>query len=175
MSTIISAIIIIAVLALIIWLFMAIHKNNQEKKAAGLRIQFNELALKNNLVVTETEIMHDLLFGIDELYGKLLVVETTGKNRYRHRIIELDNVTTCTLQKSNRAVYENGNAGKINEVVVEEVKLLFEFTGKRTPFELVFYRNVIDYIFELPHLETKAIHWQQLISKKIQYQLKRIA
>lgn len=175
MSTIISAAIIIAVLILITWLFIAIHKNNQEKKAAGLRVQFNELAFKNNLVITETEIMHNQLFGIDELYSKMLVVETTGKNRYRHRIVFLDDVIACTLQKNTRAVYENGNTGKITEVIVEQVSLLFEYTDKRKPFELVFYKNDTDYIFELPQLQTKAENWQEHISKKIKNQLRNIA
>ncbi|MBS1754132.1 MAG: hypothetical protein KF741_13865 [Ferruginibacter sp.] len=142
MSTIISAAIIIAVLILITWLFIVIHKNNQEKKAAGLRVQFNELAFKNNLVITDTEIMHNQLFGIDELYSKMLVVKTTGKNRYRHRIVFLDDVIACTLQKNTRAVYEKGNTEKITEVIVEQVSLLFNIQTNENLLNWFFIRMI---------------------------------
>ncbi|HQW84653.1 MAG TPA: hypothetical protein PK987_09340 [Ferruginibacter sp.] len=175
MSTIISAIIIIAVLVLIFWLLLLIHKNSLQRKAAGLLIHFNEVAYNNNLVVTETELLHNMMFGYDKLYGKFLILETTGKNKYQHQVIDLDEVTDCTLQKIKRPVFDKGKPGKISEVILEQVNLLFEFTNKRKPVELVFYRNVVDYIFELQPLEAKAIKWQELISKQIKKQLRHIA
>lgn len=175
MSTIISAVIIIAVLVLIFWLLIAIHKNDLKKKAAGLIIHFNELAYNNNLSITETETLHDMVFGMDELYGKLLILESAEKNTYQHQIIDLDEVMRCTLQKNNRSVFEKGASGQISEVFVEQVNLLFEFTDRREPYELVFYKHIVDHIFELPQLEMKAIKWQELISKKIKNPLRRIA
>lgn len=175
MSTIISAVIIIAVIVLIFWLLIAIHKNDQKKKAAGLIIHFNKLAYNNNLAVTETEILHDMVFGVDELYGKLLILESTGKDKYQHKIIDLDGLMRCTLQKSKQSVFEKGNSGQISEVIVEQVNLLFEFADSREPYELVFYRHIADHIFELSQLEKKALKWQELISKKMKNSLRRIA
>jgi len=116
-----------------------------------------------------------MVFGIDELYRKLLILESTGNNKYQHQIIDLDDIMYCTLQKNNRPVYEKGTSGQISEVFVEKVNLLFEFTDRREPYELVFYRHVVDHIFELPQLDQKAGKWQELISTKIKNPLRRIA
>ena len=116
-----------------------------------------------------------MVFGMDELYGKLLILESAEKNTYQHQIIDLDEVMRCTLQKNNRSVFEKGASGQISEVFVEQVNLLFEFTDRREPYELVFYKHIVDHIFELPQLEMKAIKWQELISKKIKNPLRRIA
>jgi len=175
MSTIISAVIIVAVIILIFWLLIAVHKNDLKKKAAGLIIRFNEVAYNNNLSVTETETLNDTIFGIDELYSKLLILELTGKNKYQHQIIDLDSVMRCTLQKNNRSVYEKGNSGQISDVFVEQVNLLFEFADNQEPYEFIFYKHIVDHIFELPQLEQKAVKWQSLISKKIKKTLRRIA
>ncbi|MGB4845344.1 MAG: hypothetical protein WBP16_12835 [Ferruginibacter sp.] len=175
MSTIISAVIIVVAIVLIFWLLIIVHKNDLEKKAAGLIMRFNEAAYNNNLAVTETETLNDMVFGMDVLYGKLLILELTGKNKYQHQIIDLYDVMRCTLQKNNRTVYEKGTSGQISEVFIEKVNLLFEFTDRREPYELVFYRHVVDHIFELPQLEEKAVKWQELISKKIKNPLRRIA
>ena len=175
MSTIISAVIIVVAIVLIFWLLIAVHKNDVKKKAAGLIIQFNEVAYNNNLAVTETETLNDMVFGMDELYGKLLILEVTGKNKYQHQIIDLNNVMRCTLQKNSRPVYEKGASGQISDVYVENVNLLFEFTDSRESYELTFYRHIVDHIFELPQLEQKAVKWQELISKKIKNPLRRIA
>lgn len=175
MSTIITAIIIVAAIIIIFLLLIVTHKNDLKKKAAKLNIRFNEHAFKNNLGFNETETLHNLMFGLDDLYGKLLIVELSGNDEFRHQIIELDNLMGCSLQKNSRNIYEKGTSGKINEVFVEVVSLLFEFTDRREPIELIFYRHIVDHIFELPHLEQKAVKWQALISKKIKTQLKQFA
>lgn len=175
MSTIISAVIIVVSIILIFWLLIAIHKNDLKQKAAALIIRFNEIAFNNNLSFAETETINDIIFGVDELFGKLLILEQLENNKYEHHIIELDSVMRCSLQKNKRSVYEKGNSGQISDVFVEQVNLLFEFTDGRTPYEFIFYKHVVDHIFELPQLEEKAVKWQKLISKKINKPLRRIA
>lgn len=175
MSTIITAVIIVAAIVLIFGLLIATHKNDLKKKAAGLIIRFNEVAFNNNLGFNQTETLNNMIFGIDDLYGKLLIVELTGKDQFQHQIIELDKIMQCTLQKNNRHVFEKGTSGMINEVFVEQVNLLFEFADRREPFELIFYKHIVDHIFELPDLEQKAVKWQELFSIQIKNQLRRIA
>lgn len=175
MSTIISAVIIIAVLVLIFWLLIAVHKNDLKKKAAGLIIRFNEVAYNNNLAITQTETLNDMIFGTDDLNGRLLILETTGKNKYQHQIIDLDNVMQCKLQKNSRPVFENGSSNQISEVLVEQISLLFEFADRREPYEFIFYRNIVDHIYEMSQLEQKAIKWQEKISNKLKKSVKLIA
>ena len=81
----------------------------------------------------------------------------------------------CTLQKNSRHVFDKGTSGMVNEVFVEQVNLLFEFADRREPFELIFYKHIVDHIFELPDLEQKADKWQELISKNIKKQIRQIA
>ena len=112
MSTIITAIVIVAAIVLIFGLLIATHKNDLKKKDAKLIIRFNENAFKNNLGFTETEKLNNLIFGIDDLYSKLLIVELKGNDEYTHQIIELDNLMRCSLQKNSRNILRFNLVGR---------------------------------------------------------------
>lgn len=175
MSTIISAVVIIGLIALIIWLLIYFNNKEQDKKAALCLIRLNKLAIRNNLSLSEIEILKDTLFGIDPLLRKLVILEPDADGAQQHQIIELDSVIRCSLQENNRTVYQKGSSGTVHDIFIEQISLLFEFADKRPSYSLVFYQHIIDHISEMPDLEKKAIKWQEQISQHIKQPLRRIA
>ena len=174
MSSLIVAILLIAFVAVCCLLFVFISNKRKNKAMNHLLNKISEVGTENKLSFSSHEILKDSIIGADGIRRKILFLKKLDFETYEHYLIDLDDVKSCSVKK----IYGSIKAGKKNERALEQylenIFLHFEFNN-RDPFDISFYDHVENNIYQLKEMESKAKHWEVILSKMLKASTKKIA
>lgn len=122
------------------------------------------LESKHNLTFSGQEILKDSMIGLDGEKKKLLIVNDI-KNRPHHYIIDLNEVSSCSVKKYYGRINVNGLKNRKLDQCLEKIVLRFGFHSQKQPADILVYKRTDNDIRELPALELKAKKWMELLSK----------
>jgi len=164
-----SAILVFTVLAgftAASWLLLAIIDNKQKRKAMNqLLQQFNGLGSAGNLAFSSQEVLKDVIFGLDGLQRKILVLRKLDNAAFHSCVIDLNEVKSCTVKKYYGTIRGGELAiGKLDQYLKKMV-LHFELNKGLPSVEILFYRDISNTVEEIPGLENKARNWEIILSK----------
>jgi hypothetical protein len=165
MSTAIIALILVVSLTGIICALIYIHNQHTKKEKDLLLHQFSLLGSTYSLSFSSQELLSNGILGLDGIRRKLIYIETKDKVS-SHKLIDLEEVKSCTLHKvqQGQATAENKERA---EPQVQDIALLFIFKNDREPVKISFYSMVLHNIYQMADLETKAKEWQKMLSKML--------
>lgn len=159
MSTIIVAIILIALIVVFFILFADNERKKTNRSINLLLIQFSQAAIRHNLFVSKQEIINDSIIGLDAVNRKLLVVYKKEDNSYDEVIINLEEVKQITVE-SVSAIMDAGHSKNIRDnQLLEKIVLRFLFNSGKAAYDFPFY-TYRDSIYQLPELQQKAKQWE---------------
>ena len=163
MSTILVAVILIGSVVAICLLLISIHNKHKREAMNNLLKHFSQLGTENNLNFSGQEILNNCILGLDGVNRKILVVAKED-GFYSSFMIDLNEVKGCTVKK----IYGTIKVGDLKDhkldQYLEKIILHFEF-NRRSPVEIVFYKNHENHIYETQEREQKARHWEAILSK----------
>jgi uncharacterized pyridoxamine 5'-phosphate oxidase family protein len=127
---------------------------------------FRTAGTAHNLSFTGQEILRDKVIGLDGPKRKLLIVEE-NTDEYDTRIIYLDEIVSCKVKKVYAAINSHEYKKNRPEEYLKSIALEFEFRTDQAPVLVVFYKNSVNSIYEIPELEARAKHWATTLSKML--------
>jgi len=127
---------------------------------------FKVAGTAHNLSFTGQEILRDKVIGLDGPKRKLLIVEENTEE-YDTRIIYLDEVVACKVKKVYAAINSHEYKKNRPEEYLKSIALEFEFNTGGVPVMVLFYKNSVNSIYEIPELEARARHWATTLSKML--------
>jgi hypothetical protein len=131
------------------------------------------LASLHNLTLSNQEILKDYMIGLDGLQKKLLVVSGILKGRHHHHVIDLNEVSSCSVKKYYGRIEINGLKNKELNQYLDKIDLQLEFQSNKKPADILMYKRTDNDIRELPELELKARKWMKLLSEILPGSLKK--
>lgn len=158
MSTILMAVLIIAVTVIIPWIFIARHKKGQQKKAHENFRRLSNAGSERELSFSRQEVIQNKILGFDGQQQKLLIIEL--ENEYNVTCIDVKELSQCRVDKIFHPVTD-GAGNKENRL--SEIRLSFYFLDNREPVAVPFY-TAIDSIYKMAEMEAKAKEWQLAVS-----------
>lgn len=158
MSTILMAMLIIAVTVIIPWIFIARHKKAQQKKAYNNFRMLSNAGSERELSFSRQEVIQNKVLGLDGQQQKLLIIEL--ENDYDVTCIDVKNLSQCRVDKIYQPVMD-GAGTKENRL--SEIRLSFYFADSREPVAVPFY-TAIDSIYRMAEMEAKAKEWQLAVA-----------
>lgn len=163
MSTLLVALIIIAIIAGISFFLIYTSKQHQKKKTTKLLSTCNHIALEHNLNFSSQEVSTSRVIGVDGISRKLLLVEYKGEELV-HTLIHLEDVKKCLVKKNfNQLSITTG--GSKGESYLQSITVELSFWKNRDSFEISFYDNISNHIYEISELEYKARDWEKMLTK----------
>ncbi|HVU56442.1 MAG TPA: hypothetical protein VHD83_15360 [Puia sp.] len=164
MSHLAIAFIIVVSISIIILLLIIMHNKHIKARNNSMLSFFKVAGTAHNLSFTGQEILRDKIIGLDGPKRKLLVVEEDAEE-YSTQIIYLDEVAACKVKKVYAAINSHEYRKNRPEEYLKSIALEFEFNRDEAPVTVVFYKNSINSIYEIPELEARAKHWATTLSK----------
>ena len=159
MSTVFVASVVIAIVVIFCLAFITASKWRNKKKLSGLLKHFSKLGTSHNLSFTSQEVLADKIIGLDGPNRKVLVLEKK-LNEVHSYVIDISQVQDCLFNKTER-----------NYVCT--IGLAFRFKNENAVIDLCFYNSMVNSIYELQMLESKARHWESILSKLLTKDKKR--
>ena len=173
MSTVIVAAVLVGFIAAVILLLAILDKKHKRNAMNQLLNAFHEKGSEHNLSFSSQEILKDGIICLDGVHRKILVLERDAAKKMSSFLIDLNEVKSCSIKKE----YGTINSGDLKERKLEQylkqITLHFAFFDKPS-VEVVFYQHFENHILEIAELESKARHWEAILSKMIA-PLKKIA
>jgi hypothetical protein len=156
MSTILVALIIIAIIAAVSFFLISSSKQQQKKRIGELLTICSYIASEQNLNFSSQEVSKSRVIGVDGITRKLLVAEYK-EERILHTLIDLEDVKKCAVKKNYNQV--------ASESFLQSITLEFSFWKNRDSFEISFYDNISNHIYEMSEMELKARDWEKMLTK----------
>ncbi len=167
MSTVLVAVIVIAVVGCIVVVLVFLNNRDRKKITLELLDRFSRLAMKNNLSFSSQDILENALIGLDGIQRKVLFISRTGEEKYDSIVIDLNSVKSCSV----RNVYRSMNVGTAKnrkvEQLLDRVVLEFETGYGDSPIQITFFQQLVNHFSVLKELEQKAKNWESMLSKLI--------
>ena len=160
------ALVIVLSIFIIILLLVIMHNRHLNARGNSMLSFFKTAGTAHNLSFTGQEILRDKVIGLDGPKRKLLIVEEAGEE-YDTRIIYLDEVSVCKVKKVYAAINSHEYRKNRPEEYLKSIALEFEFSTDEAPAVVLFYKNSINSIYEIPELEDRAKHWATTLSKML--------
>ena len=174
MSTIIIAVVLISIVAILCLMLVSINNSHRKKIADDLVSRFNKLGHEMNLYFLKKEILGNLMIGLDDLYKKLLILRKSD-DKYDSFVLNLNDVKSC----SKRKIYERVNIGtmrrEIYENCIDKIILEFDYSDNREPFQVSIFESGKNPLLEMSAFEQKARDWEIILNKSINREVKKIA
>ncbi|HEY1112008.1 MAG TPA: hypothetical protein VGE66_00545 [Chitinophagaceae bacterium] len=145
-------------------LALLLFLRQQKQRRVALLATISKLGSRNDLSFTGQEVLSDSVMGFDGLKKKLLVLEN-AQSVYRWYTINLDEVSTCTVQKTYRVPAVHAPGAPAISGYVERVELVFHCNDCKEPLAVPFYASEHNEAVELPALEARAHNWQRFLTK----------
>ena len=98
MSTIIVAVIVLTVSAILILLRVSNERKISRSRLKKLLLSFSQSAIQNKLSISGQEIINDNMIGLDAVNRKLLVVYKNNDNLFDNVVIDLNEVKQCSVE-----------------------------------------------------------------------------
>lgn len=166
MSTILMAVLIIAVTVLLPWIFIARHKTAQKKQAQENFRRLSNAGSERALSFSRQEVIQNKILGFDGQQQKLLIIEL--ENEYDVTCIDVKELSQCRIDK----IFQTGtDSSGTKENRLTEIRLIFSFSDNREPVYISFY-TAIDSIYRMAEMEAKATEWQLAVSGLIRKTVK---
>jgi hypothetical protein len=154
-SNIVLGLILLAIIAVPMWLAARTGKKRKE----GLSAKFSQLMEQYQLNASEMEQWDNVAVGIDEGAKKLLWVRKTALGTEEHHLIDFSTIGQCKKVKLDRTV----QMGKENTQILEQLRLdLFPKDNQVAPVLLEFYHS--SQIFQLNVQLELLDKWHKRIS-----------
>lgn len=166
MSTIIVALIIVFGVIGVSTIFIYMQNQHLKKKKEKLLFCLHKIGSQDKLSFTSQEELLNIVIGLDGLQRKLLIVEENNGG-YNWNIIDLEEVENCSVKKVYDSIEAGGLKRKRIEGYLRTIVLQLNFKNRKPPFDVQFYKNIINSIYEMSGLENRARMWQEMISKML--------
>lgn len=128
-----------------------------------------------SLSFSSQEILSEHVIGLDGIRKKLLVINRGENNKHPHFMIDLDEVTSCSVKKE----YGSINAGDLKHGELEQhlqtMSLHFELNNNKPAIDLLFYKYTGRPVSQLFKIEQRARNWAIILSKMLKPVLRKIA
>src|SRR5579875_970142 len=164
MSTFIVAAIIVGSVGAICLLLVRMHNAHKREAHRLLLQQFNQAEAEHRLHFSKQEVLKNCMLGLDDTQRKMLVA-MKADSQCHSILIDLDEVSKCTVKKIYGIVNVGHGKGHKQEQHLEKIALHFNLDDKPS-IDIVFYRNLDNHIYEAMELEQKAKQWEAMLSKK---------
>jgi len=160
------ALVIVLSISIIITFLIIMHNRQLKVRNNSMLAFFRTAGTAHNLSFTGQEILRDKVIGLDGPKRKLLIVEENTEE-YDTRIIYLDDVVSCKVKKVYAAINSHEYKKNRPEEYLRSIALEFEFRRDEAPVLVLFYKNSLNSIYEIPELEDRAKHWATTLSKML--------
>lgn len=127
--------------------------------------QLSRLGSKHDLSFSSQEILKNHVMGLDGINRKILVLNTGDNDPGSYAIIDLDDVTNCSVIKQYGSIPGGDLKKKALELHLQNLLLNFSLKERSDPVQVVFYDHIQNDISEVKYLEAKARNWKTLITK----------
>ena len=124
-----------------------------------------QLGSTYNLTFSQREILMDCMLGLDDKKKKLLIVSGIIEGRLHPYIIDLNEISTCSVKKYYGRINVNDLKNRELNQYLEKIVLQIEFHSDKQSANILIYKRTDNDIRELPELELKAKKWMELLSK----------
>lgn len=161
MSTIITSLIIIALIVAIVFVFKMINKIHLKKVKDKLISSLSHAGTKHELSFTSQELLRDKVIGVDGIHRKFVVVN----EQEECIIVNLEEVKNCRFQKNYGQVHYGEGANRHVENRLATISLLFEHERNNKIVQVHFYDHTVHSFSEADALEAKARDWEVILSK----------
>lgn len=168
MSHLTIALIIVLSISIIILLLIIMHNNQLKARKNSILSFFKNAGIVHNLSFTGQEILRDKVLGLDGPKRKLLIAEEKAEE-YNTQVIDLDELVTCKIKKVYAGINSHEYKKNRPEDYLKSIALEFEFITAGEPMTVLFYKNSINSIYEIPELEARARNWATMLSDMLQH------
>ncbi|MGF2410915.1 hypothetical protein [Ferruginibacter sp.] len=162
MSTILMALLILAITIILPWIFIVRHKKALKKEEHENFRRFSTAATERDLSFSRQEIIQNKFIGFDGIQRVLMIAELD--NDYDILCIPVNELAQCRVDKE---YYTLGDTAADKERLLKEIRLVFHYLDNRAPAAILFYNNNKDSIYLMADMEAKAKEWQTLLSRLI--------
>ena len=166
MSTFFVAAVLVGIVAAVILLLVSLDKKQKRKAMTQLLDAFRQTGSEHNLSFSSQEILKEAVIGLDGVNRKLLVLEQEADNTFTSFVIDLNEVKSCSVRKEYGTISYSDAKERKPEQYLQRITLHFLLCDK-PPVEVVFYKHFHDHIYEIAGLESKARHWEAILSKMV--------
>ncbi|WP_149697773.1 hypothetical protein [Chitinophaga sp. CF418] len=136
---------------------------------------FSRLGSKYNLSFSSQEVLMNCIIGLDGVQRKLLVLNGINSGALTEHVIDLNQVSNCSVKKQYGHIHVNGLKQRKLEQYLENMTLHFKFMVEKQPADIQFFKQAENNISELSDLENKAEKWKVILSKMLPVSLKKSA
>jgi hypothetical protein len=175
MSTLITAIILLGGAAVICFLFISIEKRRFRKEKTQLLKKFSELGSQYSLSFSSQEVLSKSIIGMDGMNRKLMILQDHENDLFRHTIICLDEVKSCSLKVAETLLDEYGAYELYQNKKLNRIELCFHFYSAKDPVSICFYDEILNDEREEEELGQKAKDWEAILSKMLNPKIRSIA
>jgi len=156
-------------------LLTAIRNRQKRRKMKRLLDYFSRLGTKYDLTFSSQEVLRNCIIGLDGVQRKLLVLNGTSSGTLTEYVIDLNQVSNCSVKKQYGGIHVNGLRKRKLEQYLERMTLHFRFLMEKQPADIPFFKQAENNISELRKLEDKAERWKVILSKLLPASLKKSA
>jgi hypothetical protein len=134
-----GTIIFLAILALAIAIPAIIFNVRKKQQEKLLRNRMNEIAQKNNCIISDYQQWKDLQIGLDQKTGRLFFIRNT-KDHESINEVDLTQTQNAKVLKAERIV----NNGSDKYTAIDRIDLTFTLRNSRSEIVLTFYNTGFD-------------------------------
>ncbi len=158
-STIVIAVGIIVLMALIVWALVAAASKDAKKRKVAMVGQLEQLAKAHDTTIGPSDFMGKKVIAQDVQKGKVFYVDHSDFGN-KAEVINIADVTGCSLVQVGSKHTESSKSGKVKvQEQIDKIQLELSMkTGDKV--SLLFYDEVGDGIMEMLPLKEKAEKWK---------------
>lgn len=172
MSSVGIVIMLSAAIVLCYLLLIAIENRQKQRKMKRLLDYFSRLGSKYNLTFSSQEVLRNCIIGLDGIQRKLLVLSGINQGSLTEYVIDLNEVSKCSVKRQYGSIQVNGLRKRRLEQYLERMTLNFKFLVEKQPADIQFFKQTENHISELPELEKRVEKWKVILSKMLPVSLK---
>ena len=165
MSTILVAAVLVGIVAAICFLVVSLDKKQKRSAMNQLLFAFHKAGSEHNLTFSSQEMLNDSIIGLDGVRRKLLVLERTAHGVFNSFVIDLNEVKSCLVKKEYGTTGGN-QEGARPEQYLQTITLHFKLADE-PPADVFFYKHFENNIYQMAELESKAKHWEAILTKMV--------
>jgi hypothetical protein len=165
MSSVFVIIILISCILLVTLIFIYVSKSNLDKRNKMFFKLFTKAGSLHQLSFSSQEFLGTTIIGLDGLKKTLLIANFASPDNFI--CIRLAEIKSCVVTRN----YESVNLGSEMKIRMENhlrsIDLKFNYKKSVEPISFSFYNCVVNSVYEIAALESKAKDWGVLLSKMI--------
>ncbi|RYZ62259.1 MAG: hypothetical protein EOO14_02805 [Chitinophagaceae bacterium] len=152
-----------ATISLIVLVVISIRHNRKQKEIYRFLREFDRISASCNLSLSSREVLDNAILGLDGQQRKLLLLKKMNGSKAKAKLIDLEDVQTCVLQKHYTA-YPSAFKDRKREQRLRNLALQLQM-GDDSSEEIIFYSDALNCPKQLTRLANKARHWEVMLGK----------